>query len=65
MRGSPQPHAEPSLMPTSRHTSHPESRNAPSQLTRPGTLIGDSGTKNTVAIVATTTRTSGNQNSQW
>ena len=52
-------------MPTSRQTSQPESRKAPSQLTRPGTLIGDSGTKNTVATVATTTRTSGIQNSQW
>ena len=65
MRGSLQPQSEPSLMPTSRHTSQPESRNAPSQLTRPGTLIGDSGTKNTVATVATTMRTSGIQNSQW
>ena len=58
--GRPSPTSEPSLMPTSRQTSQPESRNAPSQLTRPGTLIGDSGTKNTVATVATTTRTSGN-----
>ena len=63
--GEPQPQLVVWLMPTSRQTSQPESRNAPSQLTRPGTLIGDSGTKNTVAIVATTTSTSGSQNSQW
>ena len=64
MRASPQPQAEPSLMPISRQTSHAESRKAPSQLTRPGVLIGDSGTKKIVAIVATTVSTNGIQNSQ-
>lgn len=65
MRGSPQPWREPSLIASRRHTSHPDSRDAPSQFTRPGTLIGDSGTKSTVAIVAMTTRMNGIQNSQW
>src|SRR5262245_33591843 len=44
VRGSPHPHDEPSLMPTSRHTSQPDSSTAPPQLIFPGDLIGDSGT---------------------
>ncbi len=32
---------------------------------RPGVLIGDSGTNRIVAITATITMISGNQNSQW
>jgi hypothetical protein len=51
-------------MPTSRQTSQPDSRAAPSQFTRPGVLIGDSGTKSTVATVAATTRKNGIQNNQ-
>ena len=35
------------------------------QLTLPGTLIGDSGTKRQVASAAPMIATSGNQNSQW
>jgi hypothetical protein len=60
-----QPQAEPSLTAISSATSQADSRAAPTQLTRPGVLIGDSGTKSTVAITARTTAISGNQNSQW
>ena len=56
VRGSPQPHVEPWLIATSTATSHDDSSAAPTQLTRPGDLTGDSGTKKKVAIVAMTTR---------
>src|SRR4051795_5567932 len=36
-----------------------------SQLTLPGTLIGDSGTKTRVAMAASRIAASGNQNNQW
>ncbi len=38
---------------------------APAQFRRPGTRIGDSGTKKWIANVVTTSGTSGSQNSQW
>ena len=60
-----QPHDEPSLTAISTHTSHAESIPAPSQLMRPGVLTGDSGTNRTVAVTASATAISGNQNSQW
>ena len=65
MRSDPQPHDGPSLMPSSRQTSQADSRPAPAQLTCPGVLIGDSGTKKCVRPAAATTTTSGIQNSQW
>src|SRR4051812_29769959 len=42
--GEPQPHVEVSLTPTSTDTRATASRLAPAQSTRPGDLIGDSGT---------------------
>ena len=45
--------------------SQSESRIAPVQLTVPGARIGDSGITMTVAIVVSTMRASGIQNSQW
>ena len=64
-RAEPQPQAGPSLMAKSSATSQLDSSAAPPQLTRPGVLIGDSGTKKCVATSVTTTAISGNQNSQW
>ena len=64
-RASPQPHAEVWVIPSSSRTSQEESSSAPTQSTLPGDLTGDSGTKKTVATVALTVTTSGNQNSQW
>ena len=45
----PQPHERPSLIGSRSATSQPASSTAPSQLTRPGARIGDSGTTRNVA----------------
>src|SRR4051795_1743924 len=63
--GDPQPHVEVSLTPTSTDTRATASRLAPAQSTRPGDLIGDSGTHRHVANAAKMIARSGDQNSQW
>ena len=59
-----QPQLAPSLTGTSNATSQPARRTAPTGSIRPGVRIGDSGTNTTIPAVATTTATSGSQNSQ-
>ncbi len=54
-----------SLTPTSRATSQPESRTAPSQLSLPGVRTGDSGTKKWAHTAAVSEMINGIQNSQW
>src|SRR3954453_3750670 len=63
--GEPQPHADVSLTEISTHPGPPASRLAPAQSTRPGDLIGDSGTQRQVAKAEPMIATSGIQNSQW
>ena len=65
VRAEVQPQLGPSLTATSSATSQPASSAAPGKSTRPGVLIGDSGTKKSVPSIATTTAISGNQKSQW
>ena len=65
MRGDVQPQFSPSLTPSSRHTSQPESVSAAEMLTRPGALMGDSGIRNIVAAIEITAMPPGIQNSQW
>src|SRR6185295_12030378 len=65
VRAEPQPQLGASLIASSTAARPAESRAAASQLMRLGALIGDSGTNRAVATAATTTATSGTQNSQW
>src|SRR6476469_7053799 len=63
--GDPQPQVVAWLIATSRTTRPDDIRVAASQLTRPGTLIGDSGTMRQVASVVIRITISGAQKSQW
>lgn len=60
-----QPHDEVWLTETRMITKPSDMSAAEVQLTRPGVLTGDSGTKKCVAAVAATIATSGSQKSQW
>ena len=64
-RADAQPHAGPSLTPSSRQISQPPSRTAESQLTPPLRSARRSGTTRNAATVLPTVTTSGIQNSQW
>jgi hypothetical protein len=65
VRTEPQPQLGASLIASSTAARPTESSAAAVKLIRLGALIGDSGTKRAVATAATTTVTSGTQNSQW
>src|SRR6185437_4030505 len=65
VRAEPQPQRGAWLIASSTAARPAESRAAASQLMRLGALIGDSGTNRAVATAATTTASSGTQNSQW
>ena len=63
--GEPHPHVVVIEIAMSTHQKPAVISAAASQLTRPGTRTGDSGTNRQVQIAAATVTTSGIQNSQW